>query len=57
MIGGLSVPACLVAGPHILGGQLLAVADLVMAAAALSHSGEGLWFSRWCWTTTTAGVL
>jgi hypothetical protein len=21
------------------------------------RSGTGLWFSRWCWTTTTAGVL
>ncbi|SDP85084.1 hypothetical protein SAMN04487914_1635 [Arthrobacter sp. ok909] len=57
MIGGLSVPAGLVAGPYLLGGQLLALAGLIMAAAALSYSIEGPWFSRWSWITTTAGVL
>jgi hypothetical protein len=57
MIGGLSVPVGLVAGPYILGGQLLAIAGLIMVAAVLSYSGEGSWFSRWSWATTTAGVL
>lgn len=57
MIGGLCVPVGLLAGPYILGGQLLAIAGVVMIAAALSYSGEGTWFSRWCWIATAAGVL
>ncbi|PVZ60910.1 hypothetical protein [Arthrobacter sp. H-02-3] len=57
MIGGLCVPVGLVAGPYILGGQLLAVAGVVMVAAALSYSGQGPWFSRWSWAATAAGAL
>ncbi len=57
MTGALSVPAGLLAGPYILGGQLLALAGLTMVAAALSYGSEGSWFSRWSWATTTAGVL
>lgn len=57
MIGGLCVPVGLVAGPYILGGQLLAIAGVVMVAAALSYSGDGPWFSRWSWAATAAGVL
>ncbi|MDD1478684.1 hypothetical protein [Arthrobacter sp. H16F315] len=57
MIGGLCVPVGLVAGPYILGGQLLAIAGVVMVAAALSYSGNGPWFSRWSWIATAAGVL
>lgn len=57
MIGGLSVPVGLVAGPYVPGGQLLAIAGLVIIAAALSYSGEGPWFSRWSWVVTAAGLL
>jgi hypothetical protein len=57
LMGGLSVPVGLVAGPYILGGQLLAIAGLIMIAAALSYSGENPWFSRWSWIVTAAGVL
>lgn len=57
MIGGLCVPAGLIAGPFVLGGQLLAIAGVVMVAAALSYSGEGPWFSRWSWISAAAGVL
>lgn len=57
MIGGLCVPVGLVSGPYILGGQLLAIAGVVMVAAALSYSVEGPWFSRWSWIVTAAGVL
>lgn len=57
MIGGLCVPLGLVAGPYILGGQLLSVAGIIMVAAALSYSTDGPWFSRWSWIATAAGVL
>jgi hypothetical protein len=57
MIGGLCVPVGLVAGPYILGGQLLAVAGVVMVAAALSYSGENPWFGRWPRIVATAGAL
>lgn len=57
MIGALSVPVGLVAGPYVLGGPLLAIAGIVMVAAALSYSDEGPWFSRWSWAATAAGAL
>jgi hypothetical protein len=57
MIGGLCVPVGLVAGPLVLGAQLLAVAGVVMAAAALSYRVDGRWFSRWSWLVTAAGAL
>lgn len=57
MIGGLCVPVGLVAGPYFLGGQLLAIAGVIMVAAALSYSSENPWFARWSWIATAAGGL
>lgn len=57
MIGGLCVPVGLVAGPYLLGAQLLAVAGVIMVAVALSYRGEAPWFSRLSWVVIGAGAL
>lgn len=57
MVGGLCVPIGLVAGPYVLGAQLLAVAGVVMVAVALSHRVQALWFSRLSWVAAAAGAL
>lgn len=58
MIGGLCVPVGLVAGPYLLGAQLLAVAGIIMVAVALCYRvGSGRWFSRLSWVAGAAGAL
>ncbi|MET1065347.1 MAG: hypothetical protein ABWX85_10295 [Arthrobacter sp.] len=57
MIGGLCVPVGLMAGPYLLGAQLLAVAGLIMVAVALSYRVGGQWFSRLSWAASVAGAL
>ncbi|MFF1385675.1 hypothetical protein ACFVWT_19155 [Arthrobacter sp. NPDC058288] len=57
MIGGLCVPVGLVAGPYLLGAQLLAVAGVVLVAVALSYSAQAPWFSRLSWVVSAAGAL
>lgn len=57
MIGGLCVPVGLVAGPYLLGAQLLAVAGVIMVAVALSYRSGVPWFSRLSWVATAAGAL
>lgn len=57
MIGGFCVPVGLVAGPYLLGAQLLAVAGVIMVAVALSYRGEAQWFSRLSWVVIGAGAL
>jgi hypothetical protein len=57
LIGGLCVPVGLVAGPYVLGAQLLAVAGVIMVAVALSYRRDGRWFSRWSWLVTATGVF
>lgn len=57
MIGGLCVPVGLVAGPYLLGAQLLAVAGVIMVAVALSYRVETPWFSRLSWVVIGAGAL
>lgn len=57
LIGGLCVPVGLVAGPYLLGAQLLAVAGVVMAAVALSYRIGVRWFSRLSWVVSAAGAL
>lgn len=57
MIGGLCVPVGLVAGPYLLGAQLLAVAGVIMVAAAVSYRVQAPWFSRLSWVVVGAGAL
>lgn len=57
MIGGLCVPVGLVAGPYLLGAQLLAVAGVILVAVALSYRSGVPWFSRLSWVATAAGAL
>lgn len=57
LIGGLCVPIGLVAGPYLLGAQLLAVAGVVMVAVALSYRSGVRWFSRLSWVVGAAGAL
>lgn len=57
MIGGVCLPAGLVAGPFLLPAQLLAVAGIVMLAVAMSFRAGQHWFSRWSLAVTLAGVL
>lgn len=57
LIGGLCVPVGLVAGPYLLGAQLLAVAGVVMVAVALSYRIGVRWFSRLSWVVSAAGAL
>ncbi|GKV71868.1 hypothetical protein NCCP2145_12490 [Pseudarthrobacter sp. NCCP-2145] len=56
LLGGLGVPVGLIAGPYLLGLQLLAVAGVVAIAVALSYRHGTAWFSRWSWLTACAGV-
>ena len=57
MIGGLCVPVGLVAGPYLLGAQLLAVAGVILVAVALSYRVGSPWFSRLSWVAGAAGAL
>ena len=57
MIGGLCVPVGLVAGPYLLGAQLLAVAGVIMFAVSLSYRLGGRWFSRLSWVASAAGAF
>ncbi|MDZ4351703.1 MAG: hypothetical protein U1B81_03645 [Arthrobacter sp.] len=57
LIGGLCVPVGLVAGPYLLGLQLLAVGGVVAVAVALSYGPGRAWFWRWSWITAAAGAL
>lgn len=57
LIGGLSIPVGLVAGPYLLGLQLVAIGGAVAVAVALSYSPGRAWFSRWSWLTAAAGSV
>nr|BFE45651.1 hypothetical protein GCM10017547_35440 [Pseudarthrobacter oxydans] len=57
LLGGLGVPVGLVAGPYVLGMQLLAVTGVVAIAIALSYRDGTAWFSRWSWLTACAGLI
>ncbi|WP_251043113.1 hypothetical protein [Arthrobacter sp. ISL-69] len=57
LIGGLCIPVGLVAGPYLLGLQLVAVAGAVAVAIALSYRLGERWFSPWSWLTAAAGAL
>jgi len=57
LIGGLCIPAGLVAGPYLFGLQLLAVAGAVAVAIALSYRQGEQWFSPWSWLTAAAGTV
>lgn len=57
MIGGLCVPVGLVAGPYLLGAQLLAVAGVILVAVALSYRSGVPWFSRLSGVASAAGAL
>ncbi|MET3952634.1 hypothetical protein [Arthrobacter sp. UYEF36] len=57
MIGGLCVPVGLVAGPYLLGAQLLAVAGVILVAVALSYRSGVRWFARLSWVASAAGAL
>ncbi len=57
LIGGLCVPVGLVAGPYLLGLQILAVGGVVAVAVALSYGPGRTWFSRWSWLTVAAGAV
>lgn len=57
MIGGLCVPVGLVAGPYLLGAQLLAVAGVILVAVALTYRVGVRWFSRLSWVAGTAGTF
>lgn len=57
LVGGLCIPVGLVAGPYLLGLQLLAVAGVVAVAVALSYRSGPVWFSRWSWLTAAAGTF
>lgn len=54
---GQSSEPCLVAGPYLLGAQLLAVAGVIMVAAAVSYRVQAPWFSRLSWVVVGAGAL
>ncbi|QDG61690.1 hypothetical protein [Pseudarthrobacter sp. NIBRBAC000502771] len=56
LLGGLGIPVGLVAGPYLLGLQLLAVAGVVAIAVALSYRQGSAWFSGWSWVTACAGL-
>ena len=51
------VPVGLVAGPYLLGAQLLAVAGVILVAVALSYRVGWRWFSRLSWAAGVAGAL
>ncbi|MFY9633442.1 MAG: hypothetical protein WAL27_01840 [Cellulosimicrobium cellulans] len=55
LIGGLSIPVGLVAGPYLFGIQLIAVAGVVAVSVALSHGIGPAWFTRWPRLTAAAG--
>ncbi|WP_455837004.1 hypothetical protein [Pseudarthrobacter siccitolerans] len=57
MIGGICIPAGLVAGPYLLPAQLLAVAGIVLLAIALSYGPGHRWFWRWSLAVALAGGL
>lgn len=57
LVGGLSIPVGLVAGPFLLGMQLLTVIGVVAIAVALSYRHGTVWFSRWSWVTACAGLV
>lgn len=57
MIGGLCLPVGLVAGPYLLGAQLLAVAGVILVAVALTYGVGVRWFSRLSWVAGAAGAL
>lgn len=56
LLGGLSIPVGLLAGPYLFGIQLMAVAGVVAIAVALSYRHGEAWFSTWSWLTACAGV-
>lgn len=57
LIGGLSVPVGLVAGPYLFGLQLLAVAGMVAIAIAMSYSRGQPWLSMWSYVVAAAGAV
>ena len=57
LIGGLCVPVGLVAGPYLLGLQLLAVGGVIAVAVALSYGPGRPWFWKWSWLTAASGAL
>lgn len=56
LIGGLSIPIGLVAGPFLFGIQIIAVAGVAAVSVALSHGIGTAWFTRWPRLTAAAGA-
>ena len=57
LIGGLSIPIGLLAGPYLFGLQLLTVAGVVAVSVALSHQIGHPWFRLWSRLTAAAGAV
>lgn len=56
LLGGLSIPIGLVAGPYLFGIQLLSVAGVVAVSVALSYQIGRPWFRLWPRLTAAAGA-
>lgn len=57
IVGGLSIPIGLIAGPFLLPSQLLAVAGVVLLEVAVSYRPGPRWFSRWSLAVAITGTL
>lgn len=57
LVGGLSIPTGLLAGPYLFGIQLLSIAGVVAVSVAFSYHIGRPWFRLWPRLTAAAGAV